>query len=281
MQKLIDWLLERRAAVIVIAVVFAPNVPIVSSTVIGLQWAHRGPAIAFGDALLASLAITVIAVAAAGGLSTEAMWIAIDGCLSVVIGCVVGVILRAAGSLTLAVQILLLTAFVGIVLYTIFGSTSNALFDQQMAQIVDLLRQQQRSQADIAAIAALQPRLVGVYGLDICLRMLFATLLTFWALGYARRRPEFGREFRELRIGYVLGVPSGLILASTLVLNWTLLHNLFGIAALAFLLQGLAMLHARGHAAGWHPLQYVPIYLIGVLLITYVLIVGIFGDGLS
>ncbi|HMB74681.1 MAG TPA: hypothetical protein VKQ06_13990, partial [Gammaproteobacteria bacterium] len=172
-------------------------------------------------------------------------------------------------------------AFIGITLYTIYGSTSNALFDAQMAQILDVLRQQQRSEAEIAEIAALQPRLVGVYGLDICLRMLFATLLVSWALGYVRRSPEFASEFRSLRIGYVLGVPSALILVSTLVLNWTLLHNLFGIAALAFMLQGLAMLHGRGHAAGWHPLQYVPIYLIGVLLVTYVLIVGIFGEGLS
>ena len=280
MQKLVDWLLERRAAVVVIAVVFAPNINIVSSSVIGLQWAHRGPAVAVGDALLASLAITVIAIAAAGG-PAGAMPLAIDGCLSIVIGCFVGAVLRLAGTLTLAVQVLLLTAFVGVALYTFFGSTSNALFDAQMEQIIEVFRQRQRPESDIQAIAALQPRLVGVYGLDICLRMLFAMLLTSWALGFARKAAQFGQEFRALRIGYVLGAPSALILVGALVLNWTLLHNLFGIAALAFLLQGLAKLHARGYAAGWTAVHYVPIYVIGILIVTYVLIVGIFGVGLA
>lgn len=278
MQKLVDWLLDHRAAVIVIAVVFAPNIGIISSALIGLQWAHRGPAVAVGDALLASLAVTVIAIGATGGLG-NALPFAFDGCIAILIGCIVGGILRATGGLTLAVQILLLTALIAVGGYSLFGSTSNAVFDAQMAQIVEILRLQQRPAEEIAAIAALQPRLVGFYGFEICLVILLAMLLTRWVLGYARRSLDFGREFRALRIGYVLGVPSALILALTLVLNWTLLHNLFGIAALAFMLQGLAMLHARGHASGWHAIQYVPIYLIGVLFGTYLLFVGIFGEG--
>ncbi len=279
MQRLVDWLLQRRIAVIAIAVVFAPNVAIVSSAAIGLQWAHRGPAVAVGDALIASLAITIVAIAAAGGLG-NALPIAVEGCVSVLIGCIVGGILRGTSSLTLAVQIVLLMGFVGIGLYTAFGSTSNTLFDTQMAQIVEVLRLQQRPEEEIAAIAALQPRLVGFYGLEVCLRVLFALLLTSWLLGYARRQALFGREFRGLRIGYVIGVPCALILALTLVLNWTLLHNLFGIAVLAFVLQGLAYVHSRGNAAGWHPIQYVPVYLLGVLFGTYLLFVGIFGEGL-
>ena len=50
MQKLVDWLLERRAALIVIAVVFAPNLALISSALMGVQWAHRGPAVAFDGA---------------------------------------------------------------------------------------------------------------------------------------------------------------------------------------------------------------------------------------
>jgi hypothetical protein len=278
MQRLVDWLLDHRAAVIVIAVVFAPNIGIISSAVIGLQWAHRGPAVAIGDALLASLAITIVAIGAAGGLANS-LPVAFDGCLAILIGCIVGGILRATGTLTLAVQILLLTAFVGIALFTLFGTTSNELFDAQMAQIVEILRLQQRPEEEIEAVVALQPRLVGLYGFEICLVVLFALLLTRWALGYARHDPDFGREFRALRIGYVLGVPAALILALTLVLNVTLLHNLFGVAALAFMLQGLAALHSRGHAARWHPVQYLPVYVIGVLFGTYLLFVGVFGEG--
>jgi hypothetical protein len=214
------------------------------------------------------------------GGSAAAMPLAIQGCLAVMIGCVVGGILRAAGSLTLAVQIVLLLGFLGVGLYTAFGSTSNELFDAQMAQIVDVLELQGTPASEIEAIRALQPRLIGFYGLEICLSVLLALLLTSWALGYARRQPTFGHEFRTLRIGYVIGVPSALIVSTALVLDWTLIHNLFGIATLAFMLQGLALVHGRGHAAGWQAFQYVPIYLIGVLAGTYLLFVGIFGEGI-
>ncbi|MGD8324501.1 MAG: hypothetical protein PVF50_09050 [Gammaproteobacteria bacterium] len=279
MQKLVDWLLGRRVAVVLVAVVFAPNITIVSSAVMGLQWVWRGPAVAVGDALLACLAITIIAIGAAGGL-TGAMPIAVAGCSSIVIGCFVGGILRRTGGLTLSVQIILLIAFAGIALYTLFGSTSNDLFDAQMAQFIEVLRLQNRPAVEVAAISELQPRLVGFFGLEICLRIVLALFLVSWALGIARRRPEFGQQFRALRIGYVLGIPSALVVVLALLWNSTLLHNLFGIAALAFMLQGLALLHARGHAASWHPLQYVPIYFIGVLFGSYLLLIGIFSEGL-
>jgi hypothetical protein len=280
MQKLVDWLLERRVAVVLIAVVFAPNFTIVSSGVMGLQWAWRGPVVAVGDALLACLAVTIIAIGAAGG-PAGAMPLAIGGCLSIIVGCIVGGILRATGGLTLAIQVVLLMAFAGIALYTLFGSTSNELFDAQMAQFIEMLRVQGgRAPEEIAAISALQPRLVGFFGLEICLRLLLALFVVAWLLGYARRSPEFGRQFRSLRIGYVIGVPSALVLVLALVWNLTLLHNLFGIASLAFMLQGLALVHRRGHAAGWHPLLYVPVYMIGVLFGSYLLLIGIFSEGL-
>lgn len=279
MQKLIDWVLERRFAVVAVAVVFAPNITIISSAVMGLQWVWRGPAVTVGDALLACLAVTVIAIGAAGG-PAGAMPFAVGACLSIVVGCIVGAILRATGGLQLAIQVVLLMAFAGIAMYTLFGSTSNELFDAQMAQFLEVLRLQGRPAEDIAAIGALQPRLVGFFGLEICIRIMLALLLVAWLLGYARHSPEFGQQFRALRIGYVIGVPSALIMALALVWNATLVHNLFGIAALAFMLQGLALVHSRGNTAGWHPLQYVPVYLIGVLFGSYLLLVGIFSEGL-
>ena len=283
MQKFVDWLLERRAALIVIAVVFAPNVELISSALIGMQWAHRGAAVAFGDALLASLAITVVAIVAAGGLDA-ALPLAMSACFAVLLGCIVGALLRSTRSLNLALQILLLLGFAGIVVSMMFESAFNALFDARVVLLVDMLRQQQMSENEIADLRAvlevMQPRFIGLYGFYLCLNFVLALLLTAWLLGYARKKPDFGSDFRAVRIGHVLSVVSAAVVVLTLVLNWTLLHNLFGIATLAFLLQGCAVLHRHGNAAGWLPLQYVPIYMIGVLFGSYVLIVGIFGEGI-
>ena len=279
MQKLVDWLLARRLAVVVVAALFAPNITIVSSAVMGLQWAWRGAVVGTGDALLACLAVSVMALIAAGGPSLAAP-IAVKGCVAIVSGCIVGGILRAAGTLTLAVQIVLLMAFAGIALFTLFGSSSNALFDAQMAELAEVLSAQGWPPEDVAAITALQPRLVGFFGLEVCLQILLPMLLAAWLLGYARRSPQFGEQFRALRIGYVIGVPAALVIALAMFSGMTLLHNLFGIAALAFMLQGLSLVHRRGYASGWHSIQYVPVYVIGVIFGSYLLLMGIFGQGL-
>jgi hypothetical protein len=281
MQKLVDWLLERRIAVVLLVVVFAPtpNLSIISSAVMGLQWVWRGPAIAVGDALLACVAVTVIAIAAAGGPS-EALPGAINACAAILIGCIVGGILRAAGGLTLAVQIILLIAFAGIAMFTLFGPSSIELFDAQIAQLGELMRQQGGTEEQIASISGLSPRYAGFFGQLLCLQVVLTLFLIAWLLGYARHSPEFGPQFRALRIGYVIGVPATLIIVLALLWNATLTHNLFGIAALAFMLQGLSLLHARGHSAGWHPVQYLPVYVMGVIFGVYLLFWGLLSDGL-
>ena len=278
MQKLVDWLLDRRSAVIAVAVVSTALIPTISSAVIGLQWVWRGPSVAVGDALLASLIISILAIAANG--PGGALPFVVAGCTSIAAGCIVGAILRATGGLTLAVQVVLLLSLAGIAAYTLFGSTSNAVFAEPMAQFAEALRVQGFAAEEIARVVALQPRLVGLFGLDIGLRLILALLIVRWLLGYARRSPIFGQEFRALRIGYVIGVPSALIAVLTLVTNATLAHNLFGIAVLAFVLQGLALAHARGHAADWNFTHYVPIYLICVVFGFSLMIMGTFSEGL-
>lgn len=274
MQNLVERLLARRLTVIVVTAFFAAFIPTASSAVIGLQWVWRGPTIAFGDALLACLAVTVLAMAAAGG-PAGALPGALAGCLAIAAGCIVGAILRATGGLTLAVQVTLLLAFAGITAYTLFGSVSNDVFDALMALITDVLTQQGRPAEEVALIAERQARLTGFFGVDICLEMLVALFLVAWLFAYARKTSDFGAQFRSLRIGYVLGVPSAAIIVLAVLFSATLPHNLFGIAAVALMLQGLSRVHAHGHAAGWHAVHYVPVYIIGVLFGSYVLFWGI------
>ena len=252
MQKLVDWLLERRIAVVAAAVLFAPTVSMFSAAVMGLQWVWRGPSVAFGDALLACLAVTVLAMVTLGG-PASAMPLALSWCLPIAAGCVIGAILRKAGTLTMAVQVILLLGLLGVGVYSAVGPMPEALSDDEIQQLLEAMGLSNAVSSDEAAsINAMRPRLIGFFGLQICLELIAALFMLSWLLGIARGKPEFASQYRSLTIGYVLGVPAALICIAALVSDYTLLHNLYGIAGLAWLLRGIVYIHGRLNALEAH-----------------------------
>jgi hypothetical protein len=244
-----------------------------------LQWVWRGPSVAVGDALLACLAVTVLAMVTTGGPGA-AMPYAVGWCLPVVVGCVIGGILRATGSLKMGVQVILLLCFFGVGLYSIFGPMPQVLADEDLRVLLEALGRGDASFVADGSRDAIQFRLIGFLGLQICLELIATMFVITWLLGFARRRREFAKEYRSLTIGYVLGVPFALVFLAALVSDSTLLHNLFGVAGLAWLLRGLVYCHCRVHAIGAHPVVYVPVYVFGVLFGFSLLIQGIFSNGL-
>ena len=84
-----------------------------------------------------------------------------------------------------------------------------------------------------------------------------------------------------MRLGYVLGVPSILILIGALAFDGTLIHNLCGVAACGILLQTLALFHDTAHARKWHPIAYVPVYGIGLpfgITLTMMEVLGLYAN---
>jgi hypothetical protein len=243
----------------------------------GLQWVWRGPSVAFGDALLACLAVTVLSIVTLGGPGA-AMPLALSWCLPIAAGCVIGAILRKAGTLTMAVQVILLLGLLGVGIYTLMGPVPEALSDDELQQLLEAMGMSQAVTVEEAA--AIRPRLAGFFGLQICLELIAALFVVCWLLGIARGRPEFASQYRSLTIGYVLGVPAALICLAALASDYTLLHNLFGIAGLAWLLRGIVYIHGRLNAVGAHIMVYVPVYILGIMFGFSLLIQGIFSDGL-
>jgi hypothetical protein len=99
----------------------------------------------------------------------------------------------------------------------------------------------------------------------------------YWALSLARGDLPFGQRFRELRIGFVLGVPGAVIVLAMFVFDYALIHNLLAVAACGFLLQGLALVHGRAHSEQWHLLYLVPVYLFGVPALIVATVAGVLG----
>jgi hypothetical protein len=249
-RELIRWVLARRYAVVALAVVFAPNLSFVSAGLLALQAAYRGPAVAIGDALLAALGVAVVTLLAGGPAAMP-----LAALMALAIGVIVGSTIRYFRSLNLTFQALLLVAYVAIIGYTIFGSTSNIVFDRMMTEIVEMMRAQGMAAGAITELQSMQPRLVGIFAVSIFL----------------------GEEFRSLRLGYVLGVPGAAFFILSLVIDSTLVHNLFGVAVCGFLVQGLAYVHQWAHAQRLHPVYLLPVYLLLVPLILLFALLGVFG----
>jgi uncharacterized protein YybS (DUF2232 family) len=91
-----------------------------------------------------------------------------------------------------------------------------------------------------------------------------ALLLGYWWWTLAEGEPRFGAEFRRLKLGRWLGAVATVIVALGLAFAAPLVQNLLPLALFAFLLQGLAVVHAWAHARQWHP---------GLLILLYLLLV--------
>jgi hypothetical protein len=272
MKDLLDWVLTRRYAVIAVAVIFAPNLSFVSAAVMALQMAYRGPVTAIGDGLIAALAVAIIALVVGGGAP-----MALTGALAVAMGLLVGGTIRYFRGLTLSFQAIVLVGYALILLYTAFGSTSNAVFDTMAQQFIELLRTQGVSDAELPSTAAFQARLIGVFAISIFFDVLVILLLGYWWLSIARGDIDFGNEFRTLRLGYVLGAIGAIVFIAALVFDYALVHNLFAMAACGFLIQAIAYSHQLVFVNKWHPVVFVPIYLLLVMTFLPFALFGVLG----
>ena len=202
MKEFLAWALARRYVVIALTVIFAPFLSFVSASIMALQNAYRGPVVAIGDALIAALAITSIALVT--GLSTA---MTIGGVVAVGLGLVLGGLMRTLRSFNLTIQVVLLFAYGIVLLYTLFGSVDNALFDETMTQVTEILRAQGVGAADIAELTNHPLRLIGFYTVSALTDVIIVLVTAFWALSLARGDKVFGAQFRALqfRCGCLLG----------------------------------------------------------------------------
>ena len=81
--------------------------------------------------------------------------------------------------------------------------------------------------------------------------------LSYWWLGAGDAEPEFGeRVSAACKLGRVLGIPAMILMSFGLVIDSPLVQNLAFLVLLAFLFQGLAVVHAWAHAKHWQPLLW-------------------------
>jgi hypothetical protein len=251
----LDWLLAQRVRLVIVAVVTAPLLSVVSSALIAVETARRGWT--SGAACAAGL-IGGIALLAVLSRAEVPPFVGL-GVVCAVTGVAAGELLRRAGNLVLAFQAAVLLCVAAVVVAGAIGIDAGSFFAPAIAEVVA------RLPPDVPPeqVAYLEQRMPAVLVASaLYVQVIGVLLLGFWWASIAAGERRFGHEFRQLKLGKLLGGAATAVVALGLVLDAPLVQNLTLLAMLSFLLQGVAVLHAWGHAKGWHPAVLAGFYLL-------------------
>jgi hypothetical protein len=276
MKSFVLWVSARRYRLILLASALAPLIQPASAALITLETARRGVA----QGLLAAVACTLVLVAVSLGAGAGAGVVAGAAGVAFVAGVLLGSMLRKGG-LALAFQGSVLLVGLGVLAVNFVGPGSEAVFGPMLEELTKVLAESGVRPEELEAIRAAEPMLLGLLAAFVLTEVLCALFLADWWLGLGAGDARFGQEFRELRVGRVLGVPATALIAVALVLESPVVQNLAPLALFAFLFQGLSVLHAWAHAKRWHPGYLVPVYVLLVSPLLGVVAVGLGGLGLA
>ena len=199
MKVLVDWLLAQRQRLVIVAIVTAPLLPILTAALLALETSRRGAvqgltSAGFGVAGLASLA----------ALSrTGVVAFALVGVVSMGAGVLVGALIRWAGNLVMAFQVVWLVSLVGVLAYATAGPDPVTAFAPVLTGFREALQGQsltpEQVEEVVTGLAASLP------AASLFLALGGTLLLGYWWWSVASGGPGLGAEFRRLKLGRWLG----------------------------------------------------------------------------
>ena len=279
MKGFAQWLLGRRYRPVILAAAFAPAplISFASTALMTLETLHRGGRQGFSSALVATGGVLILAWVWGADPSNFAL----AGGVTLLAGVGLGVLLRWAGTLALAFQGVVVLCAAGAVFAGVFWPDPGSIITPIVAQGVEWLRSTGASEGEIQAVSEGWERLfVGFLTLVIFLQLMAPLLLGSWWAALVNPVPQFGRQFRELRLGRFLGIPATLLMAARLILDGPVIQNLFPLVLFAFWFQGISVVHAWGKVRQWNPAIVAAMYVLLLPPFTGVTILAIASLGL-
>jgi hypothetical protein len=270
----LDWLLRKRQRLVVAAIVAAALMPVVAAALLCVETARRGVLAACSSAVFGVAGFALLALAVRADVAT----LVGIGAATFASGVAIGALLRRAGNLTFAFQGTVLIALVAVLLLGVFGPDPHALFDAGLRELSTVLRSGGADEQQIADVVAQSGSVLLVAA--VFSHLVATLLLGYWWYGVVAQEARFGAEFRQLRLGRVLGIPLTVVLAVGLAFAVPLVQNLAPLAMLAFVLQGIAVVHAWAYARSWHPGFLAPLYVmlaVPPLMVLAILPLGALG----
>jgi hypothetical protein len=257
MKAFVDWVSERRYRLVLLAVAFTPVLPLISVALLSLETIRRGAVQGAYSAIAGIVGIGML-----GALSgSEPRMMLLLGAITLIAGVALGVLVRLGQSLALPFQASLLFCVLVVIVANILWPDPAVLIGGVIEQFVEVFRQNGATEEQLAIVRSWDSQIFGLFASALFTQLIAALLLGFWWNSLSGESGAFGKQFRALQLGRVLGIPATLLMASSLVLNAQLVQNLFPLALLGFWFQGLAVSHAWAKAKGWHPAALGAVYL--------------------
>ena len=267
MAGFVRWLLSRRYRLILLAAVLAP-IPLVvcvSAALMTLETLYRGPR----SGVFSAAAATVVGVPLAWALGVSPEGMALESAAVLFAGVALGALLRRTGSLALAYQGVGLVCAAGASLAALLWPEPGAWVNAILDQFAEMARAGGAKEEQASSLAGnLAPYFTGLMVAGIYLQLMAALLLGSWWASKTQEEPQFGRQFRLLRLGRIGGVAATLLMASSLLLEGPMIRNLFPLVLSAFWFQGIAVVHAWAWAKRWNAGLLVPMYALLIMPIT-------------
>lgn len=265
MRAFAAWVTARRFRLVLLAIASAPLMPVVSAALMVLESGRSSFNAALPSALLCIAGISVLALFAGSNV-----WVlAAVGGVAALSGLAMGSSLRRAGGLTITFQGTVLAVFLLATAFAVLGPDPNELFAGVTDEVIQVFRANTDVEQQLDVIATWGPLLLGLVEAAALMQLVGALLLGYWWLALLRGDIAFGDEFRELKLGRVLGIPALILMSLGMVLDAPLVQNLTPLALIAFLFQGLAVMHAWAHARRWSNAAISVVYVL--LVAPYVL----------
>jgi len=276
-KTLTDWLLAQRQRLVIVAIVTAPLLPILTAALLALETTRRGAAQGAVSAAFGVAGLSLLAVLSRTGVLPFALY----GFASMGVGVAIGILIRWAGNLVLAFQVVWLVSFVAVLAFGAFGPDPAVLFAPLLNDFKEALQAPPGSEEQVGEIIA---RMAQTLPAATVLFLVGGTLfVAYWWYAVADGEPRFAVEFRQLKLGRWLGSAATLVVGLGLVFDAPLVQYLRAMAVFGFLFQGLAVAHAWVHAKQWHSALLVGLYVLLVLppLTIVVTVIGLVDNWLD
>lgn len=262
MRQIAAWITARfHRPVLVIAALF-PVLPVLSGATTVLTVLARGLREGAAAAMLASL-LLIAAVSVMQDFQVSLVWylaVAQGGSLAAVW------LLISTRSLTLTAQALAVLMLAGIAVFYVGAGDVAAFWRPFLEQFAGNIEQAGGMAMETSAfVTTAQVIITGLAG-----GMIWVGAMLVILLGYGLyvllpdRGPVFGR-FRDLNLGRTLALATALIsVAATLTSSPWLVNSALALLV-AFILQGLALLHGVFERRQWPPALLIVIYVLAIL----------------
>jgi len=252
------WVLQYRGARIGLIAGLLPlpitgilSAALVVAVAIAKGWRH-----ALVDCGIAMVVLAVV-TAIAGGLWTQML---VSGLSTWIAAIVLGALTGLYGSLTLALQALLVLGLVGMTVFVIATGNPVRFWEGVLGDFARQMGEVGVQFGEPEAILELAPVMTGLVGASVVTSSMLALIIgAWWASGSGG--PPFREMFTRLRLGYVLGGVAVLASIAALLLPGELGGNALLVLGVGFVFQGLAVVHWLVAARGLPWMYLIPVYL--------------------